>query len=187
MRAGIAVLFLVLICVMAVTYALADQNTSKQDDLVARGEYLVRIGGCDDCHTPKIVGPNGIMPDMDRRLSGQPASEQIKPVSPGVLQPDGWMVMTNKHLAAWAGPWGVSFAINLTPDKTGLAEWTEGAFIRAMRTGKHRGFGRPILPPMPWQGIGAMTDDDLKAVFAFLQSIKPIANAVPEPIPPSGQ
>jgi hypothetical protein len=60
-------------------------------------------------------------------------------------------------------------------------------FIKAMRTGKHMGAGRPILPPMPWPGIGLLTDDDLKAVFAYLHSLKPINNMVPPPTPPAGQ
>ena len=52
---------------------------------------------------------------------------------------------------AWAGPWGVSFTANLTPDKeTGLGDWTEEQFIATMRTGKHQGKGRPVLPPMPY-------------------------------------
>jgi hypothetical protein len=93
--------------------------------------------------------------------------------------------VTNNHLSTWFGPWGVSFSANLTPDKaTGLGSWTEEMFMKAIRTGKHQGEGRPILPPMPWQDLRQMTDEDLKAVFAFLQSIPPIVNAVPDPIPP---
>lgn len=87
---------------------------------------------------------------------------------------------------AWAGPWGVSFTANLTPDQnTGLGVWTEDVFIAALRSGKHMGTGRPILPPMPWMWISKMTDDDLKAVFAYLRTIKPITNHVPDPIPPA--
>jgi len=56
--------------------------------------------------------------------------------------------------------------------------------IQAMRTGKHVGTGRAILPPMPWQDYGLMTDDDLRAVFAYLRSLKPVVNAVPAPVPP---
>jgi len=91
-------------------------------------------------------------------------------------------------LTAWAGPWGVSFAINLTPDKeTGIAEWSESSFLQAMRTGKHQGQpnGRDILPPMPWENIKAMTDDDLKAMFAYLRSLAPVKNQVPLPVLPA--
>lgn len=150
---------------------------------VERGRYLVTIGGCHDCHTPKVfTGPE---PDMSRMLSGNPASEKLPPIPTGVVAPDKWGGVTNNHLSTWFGPWGVSFSANLTPDKaTGLGSWTEDMFIKAIRTGKHQGEGRPILPPMPWQMFRQMTDADLKAVFAFLQSIPPIVNAVPDPIPP---
>lgn len=91
-------------------------------------------------------------------------------------------------LTAWAGPWGVSFAANLTPDnETGIGEWTEEAFVQSLRTGKHQGQpnGRDILPPMPWPGIKLMTDEDLKALWAYLRSIPPMKNQVPFPVPPS--
>ena len=93
-------------------------------------------------------------------------------------------------LTAWAGPWGVSFAANLTPDKeTGIAEWSEDAFIRSMRTGKHQGQpnGRDILPPMPWEDIKVATEEDLKAIWAYLRSLPPIKNQVPFPVPPKAQ
>jgi hypothetical protein len=88
-------------------------------------------------------------------------------------------------MTTWAGPWGVSFAANITPDKaTGIGAWTEAAFINSIRTGKHKGALRDILPPMPWQNMAKMTDEDLKSMFAYLMSIKPIQNKVPDPIPP---
>ncbi len=152
---------------------------------VARGKYLVTAGVCHDCHTPKTFGPAGPVPDMSRELSGHPATEMVAPIPAGLLGPEAWGAVTNNHLSAWAGPWGVSFARNLTPDvATGLGSWTEAMFIQTIRDGKHQGVGRPLLPPMPWQMYSQMTDDDLKAVFAYLQSLPPIANAVPEPLPP---
>ena len=152
---------------------------------VERGKYLVTVGGCNDCHTPKKLGPDGPEADMTRELSGNPASEKVAAVPSGLIAPDKWLTITNNHLGAWAGPWGVSFAINLTPDKeTGLGSWTQEMFVNALRTGKHQGTGRPILPPMPWVWYRNMTDDDLKAVFAYLQSLPPIKNAIPEPLPP---
>jgi len=90
-------------------------------------------------------------------------------------------------LTAWAGPWGVSFGINLTPDtSTGMGEWTEEAFIQAIRTGKHQGQpnGRDILPPMPLQNMKLMTDEDLKAMWAYLRTIPPVKNQAPLPVPP---
>jgi hypothetical protein len=151
---------------------------------IARGEYLVTIGGCNDCHTPWKMGPNGPENDRTRLLSGHP-QDLTMPPPPKLAEP--WGASASATFTAWAGPWGVSFAPNLTPDKeTGLGGWTERNFIEAMRTGRHMGRGRPILPPMPWQGIGKMTDDDLKAMFAYLRSIPPIANRAPEPVMAEG-
>ena len=158
--------------------------SSAADAPVARGEYLVTVGGCDDCHTPKVFGANGPDLDKSRRLSGHPAGDKLPPVPSGIIGPQQWGAVTNNHLTAWVGPWGVSFAANLTPDASGLGGWTPENFIRAIRTGKHAGSGRPILPPMPWMNYAQMTDDDLRAVFAFLKSLPPIANTVPAPIAP---
>lgn len=151
-----------------------------------RGAYLATIGGCHDCHTPKVFTERGPELDHKRLLSGHPADAALPAVPPGVLTPDGWGALTNAHLTAWAGPWGISFAINLTPDPTGLGSWSEQEFIQALRTGKHAGVGRPILPPMPWFNYATMPDDELKALFAYLRSLPPIANKVPEPAPPPG-
>ena len=152
---------------------------------VERGKYLTTVGGCNDCHTPKKLGPNGPEADMTRELSGNPSTEKVAGVTPGLIAPDKWLTIANNHLGAWAGPWGVSFAMNLTPDKeTGLGSWTPEMFKNALKTGKHQGTGRPILPPMPWVWYRFMTDDDLNAVFAYLQSLPPIKNPIPDPIPP---
>jgi hypothetical protein len=87
---------------------------------------------------------------------------------------------------AWAGPWGVSFTANLTPDaETGIGEWTFETFRSALRTGRHMGRGRPILPPMPWPVYGQMTDADLEAIFTYLKSRPAVKNRVPEPLPPA--
>lgn len=130
----------------------------------------------------------GPVPDTTRRLSGHPAGSKLPEIPKGVIAPDQWGALTTNDLTAWAGPWGVSFARNLTPDvATGLGSWTEEIFIKALRTGKDMGEGRAILPPMPWAQYAQMTDDELKSVFAYLQSLKPIENAVPDPISPTGE
>lgn len=152
---------------------------------VQRGEYLATLGGCHDCHSPKVFTETGPALDPARLLSGHPASAPLPAIPFGVIAPDRWGALTNAHLTAWAGPWGVSFAANLTPDVTGLGGWSESEFIQALRTGKHAGIGRPILPPMPWASYAKMTDDDLKAVFAYLGSLPPVSNLVPAPMPPS--
>ena len=153
---------------------------------VQRGAYLVAYGGCNDCHTPKTFTPRGPVADSTRFLAGYPADAKLPPVTPGALGPDKWGALASGDLTAWAGPWGVSFSANLTPDETGLGSWNEEAFIKTMRTGKHLGVGRDLLPPMPWNDIAALTDEDLKAMFAYLRTLKPVKNKVPLPIPPVG-
>ena len=151
-------------------------------DPVARGEYLVRFGSCHDCHTPHKMGPNGPEADMTRALSGHP-SDLVMPPPPALKGP--WVWAGAGTMTAFTGPWGVSFTANLTPDKeTGLGNWTEDMFLMALRTGRHEGKGRPILPPMPFKYVGSLTDEDLKAVFAYLRSLPPVRNRVPAPIDP---
>lgn len=151
---------------------------------IESGEYLVKISGCHDCHSPKVYTEERSVLDTTGLLSGQPAGEAIPEASVDALGPGKWVVVSNEHFTAWAGAWGVSFAANLTPDTTGMQAWKKEKFIEAMRTGKNMGQGRPILPPMPWPNVALMTDDDLGAVFNYLMSVKPINNPVPQPIPP---
>ncbi|MEZ5990245.1 MAG: c-type cytochrome [Planctomycetota bacterium] len=151
-------------------------------DSVARGRYMVEAMGCADCHTPHRMGPTGPEPDPTRHLSGHPAGLAL-PAAPAGDGP--WLVGAAATNTAWSGPWGVSFCSNLTPDtETGLGTWTEAEFVAAMREGRHRGTGRPLLPPMPAAAIGRLSDEDLGAIFAYLRSLEPIRNRVPEPSPP---
>ena len=159
-----------------------------QEEAVERGKYLTMIMGCHDCHTPKTFGEHGHpMFDMTRIFSGHPADDPYPEWTPADMQRNA-MALVSPMMTAWGGPWGVSFTANLTPDdSTGLGEWTEEAFIAAIRTGKHQGQpnGRAILPLMPWEVIREATDEDLKAIWAYLESIPPIENAVPTPVPPA--
>ena len=175
--------------VMARSASASPAAAAKAPDAaqIAKGEHLVAIAACNDCHTPKIFGPQGPSPDPAKLLSGHPRGSQLPPVPPNVLGPEGWGAIGSNDFTAWAGPWGVSFAINLTPDlDTGIGSWNEAMFIKALRTGKHMGEGRPILPPMPWDFYNKISDDEMKAIFAYLKSPKPISNVVPDPIPPPG-
>jgi len=149
---------------------------------VQRGEYLVKIMGCNDCHTPWKMGPQGPEPDMNRFLSGHP--EQIGPLpNPKAAEPFVWSAFGTN--TAFSGPWGVSYTFNLTPEpNTGLGIWTEEMFVQTIRTGRHMGVSRPINPPMPWPAYRNASDDDLKAIYAYLRTIKPIVNHVPEYQPP---
>jgi mono/diheme cytochrome c family protein len=153
---------------------------------IARGKYLVDIMGCHDCHTPIKMGANGPEWDMTRALSGHP--EQV-PTPPAPAMPPGlWGVSMALTGTAFSGPWGTSFTRNLTPDKeTGLGDWTVEEFIATMKTGRERGKGRPVLPPMPVQSLKSLTDSDIRALFAYLQSIPAIQNRTPQPIEPSEQ
>jgi hypothetical protein len=153
-------------------------------DLVERGKMLVTFGGCHDCHTPKNLGPEGPVLDMTRQLSGYPAGQKLAPINRTALQPGAWMLMA-PDLQAFVGPWGVSYAANLTPDEqTGLGLWTEEVFIKTVRTGKHAGDGRPLLPPMFTENLRVLPDSDLKAIYGYLRSIPPIKNVVPQPVAP---
>jgi hypothetical protein len=148
-----------------------------------RGRYLVTVIGCNDCHTPLKMGPKGPEPDMSRFLSGHP--EQMGAL-PAVAPRGPWLWAGAATNTAFSGPWGISYAANLTPDQnTGLGIWTEDMFVKALRTGRHMGVSREILPPMPWQSFRTATDEDLKSIYAFLRSIKPLTNHVPDVQPPA--
>lgn len=161
-----------------------EEKVLTKDEQIQRGKYLVEFGGCNDCHSPKVMTAMGPVPDTTRLLSGNPQDQPITDLDPAMVASKSW-IHTNMNLTAWVGPWGVSYTANLTPDpETGLGSWTPDLFIKALRTGKHMGMGRPLLPPMPWPGISQLKDEDLKCIFAYLQSLKPIHNKVPDPISP---
>lgn len=161
-----------------------EKKQMTQQELIARGKYLVTTGGCDDCHTPKIYTANGPVPDTTRLLSGFQQGGTLPALDVKYVAPGNW-VATESNFSAWVGPWGISYASNLTPDNaTGIGALSEEMFIKTLREGKYMGVGRPLLPPMPWPTIGQMTDQDLKAIYAYLKTINPISNKVPEPTPP---
>jgi mono/diheme cytochrome c family protein len=139
----------------------------SKEDKIARGEYLVTVGACNDCHTPFKMGPNGPEPDASRRLSGHPAGLEMPP-PPAPTGP--WLVSVGATNTAWSGPWGGS--------------WTPQIFVDTIRNGRHMGRGRPLLPPMPFPFYAKMTDEDLTAIFAYLRTLPAIDNRVPSPIPP---
>lgn len=151
--------------------------------LVKRGAQLVAYGGCGDCHTPFKMGPNGPEKDMARGLSGHPA-ELLLPPPPKVE--GAWNWAGSASSTAFVGPWGSTYATNLTPDReTGIGAWHEKDFILTMRNGKHLGIGRPILPPMPWRSVASLSNKDLRALFAYLMAQPAVKNKVPEYLPPA--
>jgi mono/diheme cytochrome c family protein len=168
---------------IAAALALVPMLAIADDAMVVRGQYLVTTAGCNDCHTPMVVGANGPERDMTRMLSGHPEQLVMPPLS---VRPDApWETVASTTFTAWSGPWGVSYTANLTPDPdTGLGRWTLRNFKDTIRTGRHLGRGREILPPMPIPMYKHFTDEDLEAIFAYLQSIPAVKNHVPEPLPP---
>lgn len=162
--------------------AEAASAASSSGSPIERGKYLVEnIGGCNDCHTPWKMSEKGPGPDMTRMLSGSPEGMRMPP--PMIMPPWGWV--GSQSMTAFGGPWGISYAANLTPDmETGIGKWTEADFIKALRTGVGS-HNRNIMPPMPWQPLGHASDEDLKAIFAYLHSIPAIKNRVPDFEPPS--
>ncbi|RYD74130.1 MAG: diheme cytochrome c-553 [Sphingobacteriales bacterium] len=155
----------------------------SNDSLVKRGAYLVNLMGCNDCHTPKKMTPHGPALDMDRLLSGHPAEYPVLPFDTATAK--NW-VLFNMVGTGTVGPWGASFAANLTSDETGIGTWTEEQFKKALKEGKFKGLdgSRPLLPPMPWENYKDMNEEDMKAIFAFLKSTKPVKNIVPQAIAP---
>lgn len=157
---------------------------AKPEDVVKNGEYLVTIMGCNDCHSPKKMGANGpeIIPAL--RLSGYPSDRPIVKFDESKIK--NGFGMFYPDLTATAGPWGVSFAGNITPDETGIGNWTEEQFKKAITQGKSKGLdgGRMLLPPMPWFNYTTLKDEDVHAIFTYLRSIKPVKNVVPAPIAP---
>ncbi len=164
--------------------ALASFAAASPAD-IERGKYLTRVMVCNDCHTPWTMTAKGPEPDMTRELSGHP---QDMPIAGGATLSGPWVWAGAGTNTAFSGPFGVSFAANLTPDpETGLGKWTAETFLAAIRNGRHEGQGRPLLPPMPWPMFRQATDEDLRAIFAYLQSLTPIKNRVPLPLdPPKG-
>lgn len=152
-------------------------------DIVERGRHLVLTSGCHDCHTPLKLGPNGPEPDMSRSLSGHPGSMPLPPAPP----PSGpWLVAVTATNTAWSGPWGVSYTANLTPDpETGLGKWSKEDFVQTIRTGRHLGRGRELLPPMPIPAYSNFKTDELEAIFAYLRTLPVVQNRVPEPLAPA--
>lgn len=159
-------------------YNVATPEIISKDSMIKHGQYLVTIMGCNECHSPKKMGPFGPVIDSSRFLSGHPENMPIGAVDPKSIS--DW-VLVNKMTTASVGPWGVSYAGNLTPDSTGIGNWTESQFITAIRKGKYKGLenSRPLLPLMPWRNIAKAKDEDLRAIYAYLMSLPPVKNRVP--------
>ena len=128
---------------------------------VERGQMLVIGGGCHDCHTPKKLGPTAPNrtwigcdgPPRRRKRSQRRSRRRLAART---------RIHINGNLTAWSGPWGVTYAANLTPDEnTGIGIWTDEMFVTRCRKAS-TGRRGPILPPMPWNWYGQLPPEDLK-------------------------
>jgi mono/diheme cytochrome c family protein len=172
----------VAMAMLASAFLAPSVSADSRDELVRRGAQLVGIGGCMDCHTPFKMGPKGPEKDLRRGLSGHP--EELRLAAPPRLDAQ-WNWVGTATMTAFAGPWGRSYAANLTPDReTGIGAWREQDFIQAMRTGRHLGVARPIAPPMPWQALAGLPDRDLRAIYRYLMAQPAVRNKVPDYLPP---
>ena len=166
------------------TAAAEKTNFGGYETQVKWGEHLVTIGGCNDCHTPKKMTPMGPVDDSTLLLSGHPEKLPAPDVDRKQMESKGLVVTSD--FTAWIGPWGISYSANLTPDETGTGKWTENQFLYAVRNSISKGLpgSRPLMPPMSMMPVKHMTDDELKAIFAYLRTIKPIKNNSVQPTPP---
>lgn len=179
--AAAVITFVVMACNSSEGTVNVKQETKDSAWFIKRGEYLVSSIGCDDCHSPKRMGAQGpeIIPEL--RLSGFPHDGKLPPADTAAVS-KGWSLFA-PDLTAYVGFWGASYAANLTSDGTGIGNWSEQQFLTAIRKGKYKGQenGRDLLPPMPWFVYKNMTDEDLKSIFSYLKTIKPVENVVPGP------
>ncbi len=167
--------------------AKTENLMQTKEDSIKRGEYLVTTMSCHDCHSPKIFRNGAMLLDSTRLLSGYPSENPVAKLSKEEKEIAKKWMLFSLDLTTIVGPWGRSFTANLTSDATGTGNWTQEQFITAIRKGKYKGMesNRSLLPPMPWEMYRNLTDDDLKTVFAYLKSTKPIKNVVPAPVAPA--
>ena len=158
--------FLILVATVLPTSSVFGAQLESESVMVARGHYIATaIQGC-GCHTREK--PDGSK-DENWHYAGSP--NPAPPAGPPAN-------------AGWTSPrWKRIYARNITPDQeTGIGKWTEANFIRAMRTGLTPD-GRVLDAQMPWEAFQKITDRDLKSLWAYLKTIKPIKNKAPDGIP----
>ena len=192
-----ALTILPLFAAMTIIYCTGDASAEKagiknevpatEEVSVAKGEHLVISGACHDCHSPKIMTPTGPHVDSSKMLSGHPENAPFPKINLDALEPGNWINFA-PDLTTFVGPWGLSFAANLTSDSaTGIGAWSEENFVNAIRKGKHMGLdnARPIMPPMPWDNYRHLSDGDLKSIYAYLKTTVAVSNRVPQPMSPA--
>ena len=153
-------------------------------DMVERGKLITEIYGCVDCHSPKIKEGEFFVNDPDRLFSGHPSENKLPQFPPEIIGPDKWRGLFTDSMTAWGGPWGISYSANLTPDmETGIGKLSEKDFVSVLTLGIHSNMNRKLMQPMPWKEISQLDDNNLKAIYHYLKSVKPVKNKVPESVP----
>jgi mono/diheme cytochrome c family protein len=128
---------------------LAFAGDAARNQQIARGKYLITIGGCNDCHTAGYPESGGTVPES-QWLTGVPVGFQ--------------------------GPWGTTYASNL---RLVIGSMSEAQWVAHAR--KER------LPPMPWFNLARATDQDLRAMYAYVKSLGPAGEATPAYVAPGGK
>ncbi|MGI9533822.1 MAG: c-type cytochrome [Thermodesulfobacteriota bacterium] len=166
--------------IISIPDLFASKNMDKEIE-IKMGKIMTEEFGCVDCHSPKIIVKDQIMIDEKKIFSGHPQDNVLPDFPPELVAPGKWRGLYTSSMTAWGGPWGITYSANLTPDKeTGIGNWSEENFMSVIKLGIHSSLSRKMLPPMPWNEVARLGDDELRAIFAYLKSLKPIKNKVPE-------
>lgn len=167
---GLGALILVLFVAGAIVVATkpsvraaSAESVERTPARLERGAYLVEhVLACFDCHSERHMDRYGYPPRHDRRGSG------------GNVCWDEDMKLEGFKICA----------PNITPDQaTGIGGWSDGEIMRAIREGVNR-HGKPLFPIMPYTAYASLSDEDTRAIVAYLRTLPPINNTVPERVLP---
>jgi mono/diheme cytochrome c family protein len=166
----------VVFSVAAYSVLSPESGSAKQsEDSVKRGKYLVTVLGCADCHTPHDEQGR---PIAGRELSGHPEGAPLPEWDQSMMKRNA-MATIAAPFTAFAGPFGTAIAPNLTPDEdTGIGKLTAEGLIKSWKTGRHWRYDRAVMPPMPVEAYGKLTEEDIRAIHAYLMSLPPVKNHV---------
>ncbi len=174
-RLALTAISLLALVSLSQSYVVAQDKVPsewEQKSYLERGNYLVNhLAECVGCHTP--LQPGSDTADRSLLLSGVPEKFAGKTVGP-------------PQIAGYPGANGARFyPKNLTPDDdTGLGKWSEADFVRAFKQGVRPDGSRYEPSAMPWELFRNMREEDSRAIYRYLRTLKPIHNKVPANIPP---
>ena len=158
-----------------------DKKAVFSEEQITAGKNLVMEAKCNFCHTPYTDTEIG---NSEKLLSGHPSESNIPDIPNVPVGSQEWLeFVANLNSTVWIDGNTVVFSANITPDKeTGIGKWSEETFITTLRTGKHPGWKRDLKKPMPWLDYATLSNDQLTAIYAYLMSIEPVNNRVPDPV-----